>query len=371
MKRVSVLIKPASSLCNIKCRYCFYNDISSLREVESFGKMTKETTKRMIEQIYVDLEDGDYLSLAFQGGEPTLAGLSYYQYLIECINSQTKQVEVSYAIQTNGMVINERWCRLFKDNNFLVGLSMDGPAIFHNQGRVDWKQKGTFERVRKTKSLFDYHEISYNVLTVLTNEIAKEPETIFSFIMEEEIKYIQFIPCMDSLTENHQHSFGLSPDLFASFYQKILILWLEELKKNHYISIKLLDDLFHLLVNRQVTACGISGQCSVQYVIEGDGSVYPCDFYVTDDYKLGNIKEHTLRELFSQPLQQNFLYKKREVTNQCLQCPYQNICGGGCKRMKDVMYVDQEDTFCGFKELLDDYTKELVTINQYAGRLTE
>lgn len=371
MKRVSVLIKPASSLCNIKCRYCFYNDVSSLREVASFGKMTKETTKRMIEQIYVDLEDGDYLSLAFQGGEPTLAGLSYYQYLIECINSQNKKVNVSYAIQTNGMVINDRWCRLFKDNNFLVGLSMDGPAIFHNQGRVDWKQKGTFERVRKTKALFDFHEISYNILTVLTNEIAKEPEAIFSFIMEEEIKYIQFIPCMDSFTENHQHSFGLTPDLFASFYQKILILWLVELKNNHYISIKLLDDLFHLLVNRQVTACGINGQCSVQYVIEGDGSVYPCDFYVTDDYKLGNIKENTLKELFSQPLQQNFLCEKREVTKECLQCPYQNICGGGCKRMKDVMYVNQADTFCGFKELLDHYTKELVTINQYVGRSTE
>ncbi|MBO0477782.1 SPASM domain-containing protein [Vagococcus sp. DIV0080] len=362
MKHISVLIKPASSLCNIKCRYCFYNDISSIREVKSYGKMTKEVGMKMIDQIYVDLEDGDQLKLTFQGGEPTLAGLSFYQSLIAYIKSQPKAVDVSFGIQTNGMVINEKWCDLFKENNFLVGLSMDGPAIFHDEGRVDWKQRGTYQRVKKTKELFDEYGITYNILTVLTNQVAKEPEKIMAFIKDENIQYIQFIPCLDSFSESHEHSYALTPELFAYFYQKMYQLWLDELHNKNYISIKLFDDLFHLLVNRQVSSCGINGKCQSQYVIEGDGSVYPCDFYVTDAYCLGNITEQSLKELFSQPINMTFMCEGRQVKKQCMSCPFSQLCGGGCKRMADTMYVNQTDTYCGFKEVLEVYTSRLPDI---------
>lgn len=362
MKHISVLIKPASSLCNIKCRYCFYNDISSIREVKSYGKMTKEVGMKMIDQIYVDLEDGDHLTLTFQGGEPTLAGLSFYQSLIAYIKSQPKAVDVSFGIQTNGMVINEKWCDLFKENNFLVGLSMDGPAIFHDEGRVDWKQRGTYQRVKKTKELFDEYGITYNILTVLTNQVAKEPEKIMAFIKDENIQYIQFIPCLDSFSESNEHSYALTPELFAYFYQKMYQLWIDELHNKNYISIKLFDDLFHLLVNREVSACGINGKCQSQYVIEGDGSVYPCDFYVTDAYCLGNITEQSLKELFSQPINMTFMCEGRQVKKQCMSCPFSQLCGGGCKRMADTMYVNQADTYCGFKEVLEVYTSRLPDI---------
>lgn len=222
MKHISVLIKPASSLCNIKCRYCFYHDLSSIREVRSFGKMSKELSKKMIDQIYVDLNDGDQLTLAFQGGEPTLAGLNFYRCLVSYIKEQEKQVNVHYAIQTNGMVINDNWCTFFKENNFLVGLSMDGPAIFHDSSRVDWKQRGTFNRVHRTKELFDSYGIDYNVLTVLTNEMASAPDEMMSFIQSEKIEFIQFIPCMNGFSDDHQHDYALTPELFASFYKKCM-----------------------------------------------------------------------------------------------------------------------------------------------------
>ena len=365
MKHISVLIKPSSSLCNIKCRYCFYNDISSIREVNSYGKMTKEFAKIMINQIYVDLEDGDILSLAFQGGEPTLAGLSFFKSFIAHVKSQEKQVQVNYAIQTNGMVINHAWCQLLKENDFLVGLSMDGPAIFHDESRVDWKQRGTFERVKKTKDLFEEYGIEYNILTVLTNEIAYHPAEIMSFLKEEKIKFIQFIPCLEALSNDYQHPYGLTPELFAYFYKTLFFSWLEELKKGQYISIKLFDDLFHLLVNRQVTACGINGKCQTQYVIESDGSVYPCDFYVLDEYRLGYIHEQTLRELFNQDINFNFMCQKRKATKECQRCPYQNVCGGGCKRMAESIYVNQEDTYCGFKDVLETYIKKMPELVSY------
>lgn len=120
VKHISVLIKPASGLCNIRCQYCFYADITSLREVESYGRMTESTMERMIAQLFIDLVDGDELTLAFQGGEPTLAGLNYYKALTSLVAEYCEQVKVkvNYAIQTNGMIVNDRWCRLFKQYNF-------------------------------------------------------------------------------------------------------------------------------------------------------------------------------------------------------------------------------------------------------------
>ena len=159
MKHISVLIKPASSLCNLRCSYCFYANVSSLREVRSFGKMKEEVTEKMIENIYADLEDGDQLTLAFQGGEPTLAGLQYFQHLIAYVGTKEKKVQVSYTLQTNGTMINEKWCAFLKEHDFLVGLSIDGHPLYHDLHRVDPKGRGTFQRVLQTKQLFDYYEI--------------------------------------------------------------------------------------------------------------------------------------------------------------------------------------------------------------------
>ena len=199
MKHISVLIKPASSICNLRCSYCFYANVSSLREVRSFGKMKEEVTERMIENIYADLEDGDQLTLAFQGGEPTMAGLNYFRTVIRLVAQQQKQVQVHYAIQTNGTIINEKWCAFLKEHDFLVGLSIDGHPLYHDLNRVDPKGRGTFQRVLQTKQLFDHFEIDYNVLCVLTNPLAKEAKKVFRFLKEQQIDFVQFIPCLDDL----------------------------------------------------------------------------------------------------------------------------------------------------------------------------
>lgn len=351
MKHISILIKPASSLCNIRCQYCFYANVSSLREVKSFGKMKKEIAEKMIANVFVDLTDGDELTLAFQGGEPTLAGLNYFENIVKLVLNQEKKVKVNYAIQTNGIIINDRWCRFLKENNFLVGLSIDGHPLYHDLHRVDPKGRGTFQRVLQTKKLFDVYDIAYNVLCVLTNPLAKEAKKVFQFLKEEQIEYIQFIPCLDDLEVKSNNSYALTPRRFASFYKEFFNLWFAELKKGHYISVKLFDDIFNLLVRKQATACGILGNCQIQYVIESDGSVYPCDFYVLDEYKIGYIQEQTLKALFEQPISRKFVCEKQETRKQCAICPFQKICNGGCKRMKDAVYVD-ETGFCGYQHIL-------------------
>lgn len=354
MKHISVLIKPASSLCNIRCKYCFYADVSSLREVRSFGRMKKDVSKKMIENIYADLEDGDELTLAFQGGEPTLAGLPYFQYIISLINEQTKKVHVHYAIQTNGIIINRKWCKFLKENDFLVGLSIDGHPLYHDLNRLDPKGRGTFHKVLHTKQLFDEFRIEYNVLCVLTNPLAKEAQKVFRFIKEQKIQYVQFIPCLDELNGEKRNSYALTTKRFGSFYHNIFQLWMKELQNKHYISIKLFDDLVNLMVFRTASACGMLGNCQVQYVIEADGSVYPCDFYVLDGYRMGYIQENTLKELFEQDITHQFICDKKHLNQECLSCPFLQFCRGGCKRMKDAMYID-ENKNCGYRQLLKEF----------------
>lgn len=362
MKHISVLIKPASSLCNLRCKYCFYANVSSLREVRSFGKMKPEVAEKMIENIYADLDDGDQLTLGFQGGEPTFAGLSYFQAIVALVKAQTKQIQVHYAIQTNGTLINESWCRFLKENNFLVGLSIDGHPLYHDLNRVDTKGRGTFQRVLHTKHLFDHYQIDYNVLCVLTNPLAKEAKKVFQFIKKEKIEYVQFIPCLDDLDATEKSPYALTPKRFASFYHQLFHLWLAELRRGQYISIKLFDDLVNLLVHRQVTACGILGNCQVQYIIEADGSVYPCDFYVLDEYRMGYIQDQTLRELFEQEISQKFVCDKPPLSALCQACPFLSMCHGGCKRMKDAMYVDEQAQICGYRSLLKEFIPHIEEI---------
>lgn len=217
MKQISVLIKPASGLCNLKCTYCFYADVTSLREVKSYGIMKNETMQRMIDQLFADLVDGDQLTLAFQGGEPTLIGLRFYQKLTDYVEEWTKRVrvEVNYALQTNGTLIDEKWAQFLKHHQFLVGLSIDGSERHHNLYRLDGKGRGTFERIKETKDLLDNYEVDYNVLCVLTEPMSHAPDEVFNFIKKENIEYIQFIPCLDSLSKGESNKYALTPRQFA------------------------------------------------------------------------------------------------------------------------------------------------------------
>ena len=362
MKHISVMIKPASALCNLRCKYCFYANVSSLREVRSYGKMKPEVTEKMIDNIFIDLEDGDELTFAFQGGEPTLAGLSYFQHFVSYVKQQEKVVTVHYALQTNGMLINEIWSQFLLKNDFLVGLSIDGHPAIHNQNRLDHRQRGTFQKVLETKHLFDDYQIEYNILCVLTEQLSFEAQKVYDFIVSEEVNYIQFIPCLDDLDAVERGEYALTPESFANFYLTLLQLWLSDLKKGKYRSIKLFDDIINLLVRQQLTACGIMGNCRVQYVIEADGSVYPCDFFVLDEYRMGNIQENTLREIFEAPITSSFLCSKNNLPEKCLTCPFKDICNGGCKRMNDAMYINKQTNFCGNKKLLEGFIPEMPEI---------
>ena len=345
----------------MRCRYCFYSDISTARETPSYGIMSENTIDRILDNTFIDLVDGDEITFAFQGGEPTLAGLPWFRHFGENVAARKKEVKVNYAFQTNGLLLDESWCEFFHDNSFLIGLSIDAGRRFHDRNRLSSIGEGTFEACLKRKELLEKNHVEYNILCVLTNEIAKEPDKIWRFIINENIRYIQFIPCLEPLALGPPASpmvqqiseNTLRPALFAKFYSRLLPLWINELEKNNYISVKLFDDVVNYFCKGLTTSCGIDGQCNNQYVIEADGSVYPCDFYVFDKYKTGNLAENTLREIFDTELVRNFLDEKPDLPQICDSCRFFKACRGGCKRMRNVMYAGAGDVFCGYKSFLE------------------
>ena len=359
MKQISVMIKPASSLCNMRCKYCFYSDVSSLREVASFGIMREETLQAVIHNIFVDLESGDQLTLAFQGGEPTLAGLDFYRTLIGLVDQCCpKGVRVNYALQTNGYLLNREWCEFLKQHHFLVGLSLDGPSQFHNANRLDAAGEGTFRKVLSAKKLMDEIGVEYNVLIVLTNHLARHPVQIWNFIKEQKLSYVQFIPCLGSL-EGQGDVYALTPQRYASFYRGIFDLWYKEYRQGNYISIKLFDDLVNLLAFGQCNACGLTGRCHSQIIVEADGSTYPCDFYVLDEYCTGNLVSDSVVEILHSAKGIQFEKRPSAELSLCTTCPYRQICGGGCQRMRQEVCYRAGDTLCGHRMLLDSIGERL------------
>jgi uncharacterized protein len=225
-----------------------------------------------------------------------------------------------------------------------VGLSLDGYAEIHNKNRVDNIGAGTYSRVCNAKRLLESYKVDFNILTVLTREAARHPQKMWNFIEKEDISYIQFIPCLDKT------DCGLSPGEFYGFYSG---LFKTARSNGKYISVKLFEDIIDLFALGKAAACGMNGQCSPQFVVEADGSVYPCDFYCTDEFRLGNLKELSLRDAFESSAAKAFRQAKRKLPQACDNCRYLIACNGGCKRQFHAMCVDAKG-FCGFKALLDE-----------------
>lgn len=362
MKNLSIMLKPASSLCNLRCKYCFYADISNMRSVKSCGIMTQETVFSILENVKSDLSAGDKITFVFQGGEPTLAGLDFFKNFVTAVRQWDISVQVSFSLQTNGILIDDEWCLFLKENNFLVGVSLDLLPECHDDVRVDSKNDGTYKSVLKSIRLLDKYKVEYNVLCTLTNAIARYPGKVWNRILELDIRYIQFTPCLGELERAENTLYALTPKRFASFYTELFGYWLEAYKRKNYRSIKFFDDVVNLMVFSRPTSCGMNGSCQSQLVIEADGSAYPCDFYCIDDYCIGNLCKQGFIELLGSQKAQEFINRPHTKPIMCENCPYAGFCGGNCKRMQKEICCDVKDTYCGYRKFLENCGSELAKI---------
>ena len=360
MQYVSLLIKPASSLCNMKCRYCFYADVSEHREESSKGIMSDETVDKLIDRSLEQFGGDTCITYAFQGGEPTCAGLPFFEKFVQKVEERKTTQTIQYALQTNGYLVDDTWASFFKKHDFLIGVSLDGYAENHDHFRICRDGSSSYSKVMKCIKTLRRHEVEHNILTVLTSRLSAHPDELYDFYKKNKMKYVQLIPCLPDLEHNDQE-FALKPKEFFSFYDVFFNRWFEDYLKGEVMSVTLFDNLIPLFAGIPPQQCGYLGRCSRQCVIEGNGDVYPCDFYAVDGLKVGNICDSSMDELSRSPVYDVFLKQKRTKCKACEGCRYEGICHGQCKRLS-VCYYDEE--YCGYQEFIRKNERKLLYVAQ-------
>lgn len=329
----SIMIKPASSACNLECAYCFYKDEAEGRKVACHPFMDERTVVSLLEK---GLAGVDTVTFAFQGGEPSLVGLDWFKRFVELekeLNIDEKHV--NYGFQTNGTLLDDAWGRFFHDNHFLVGISCDGFPKLHNLYRKRLDASRSSDGVFRGIDAMLHNHVDLNVLTVVTDAVADNIDAMWDFFMDKGLTFQQYIACLDPL-DGDVNRF-LNPVAYGRFLVRLAKKWVAALQGPRPVSIRLFDNFISILMGYPPEECDMNGHCSVQYVIESDGTVYPCDFYCTDRYELGNINDLTISELDDRRNEINFLHESDAIHADCARCPIFPLCRAGCKRNRDAL----------------------------------
>ena len=358
MPALSLLIKPASGNCNMRCRYCFYADELDNREIRSYGKMSVDTMHTIVDKA---MEYGDYeCTIAFQGGEPTLAGLDFYRDLVAYVTAHEnpKKLKIHYALQTNGYLINEEWAAFLGENHFLVGVSLDGLKEIHDRYRLDAAGKGTYQRVISAIRLLENHQVEYNILTVVTAATARNGQKIYNYFKKNHFGYQQYIECLDPIGEEPgQHEYSLTPEKYGEFLKSMFDAWYLDMRSGTYVYNRYFENLMMIMAGQQPESCNMRGVCGKQWVFEADGSVYPCDFYALDQWCLGNINKNSFEEMDQKRDELGFIQWSMRQQEDCQKCRWFGLCRNGCRRNREPVTAENTNRnyFCKSYQMFFEY----------------
>ncbi len=363
MPPMNILIKPASGSCNLQCRYCFYTDIASKREQENYGVMQQDTLETLVQKALSEAEES--CGFNFQGGEPVIAGIDFYRTLVDLQQKYNhKNLTVHNSLQTNGTLIDKEFAMFLAKHHFLVGLSMDGPKEVNDLCRTAVGGKSSFSGVLKAKELFEQFSVEYNILCVVTASTTRFTEKIYAYYKKLGINYLQFIPCLDPFGEPRGgYGWSLTPEAFGSFLCKLYDLWEADFLAGRYISIRHFDNWLSILMGRPPESCAMAGICTCYFVVEANGDVFPCDFYVTDEYRLGNISTHSFAQMATSPRALDFVQTSIKRDDACSTCSYFMLCRCGCRRDRE----DGLSYFCKSYQMF--FKKNAARLQKIAGLL--
>jgi uncharacterized protein len=345
MQPFTLLIKPSGSDCNIDCKYCFYKD-----RPPQFGS----GKQRMSDEVLTKLVK-DYITLGFpvvgfawQGGEPTLMGIDFFHKAVELQKKYgSSGQEVSNTLQTNGILLDDNWCKFFHENKFLLGISIDGSKEFHDQYRLDHSGSGTFDRVMRGIENCKKHKVEFSTLVLLNNKNVEHPDTLFNFLIENELTYFQFIPCVETDPATKTIAdFSVTPKQYGDFLCRLFDLWYEYGPDK--MNIRDFDSLVTYYVMGKHTICAYSKQCAGFVVIEHNGDAFCCEFFVEPKWRLGNILQTPLSKLAASNIKRSFARDKQNLCNKCLLCSHMDICRGGCMKDRVRLTADTggQNYFC-------------------------
>jgi uncharacterized protein len=350
-----LLIKPVGADCNLRCDYCFYLRAHEVYAERGRHVMSPEVLETMVRGLLeLRFEQSVF---AWQGGEPTLAGVDFFRRVVSLqqkfgANGQA----VSNSLQTNGLLLDESWCRLFRDFNFLIGLSIDGPEHVHDAVRKNAAGSGTWYKAMAAARLMDSMRVDYNVLCVVNKNNVSMGGDLLRWFIGQGFKYVQFIPCYDPGAP-----LNVEPDEFGKFLCDTFDVWSKEAWGK--VSVRDFEALLSMHIGLPEGICTHGRKCNKYIVIEHDGNVYPCDFFVYDEWRLGNIMEAPLDSFMATEKYRAFAARKYKVAA-CSGCKWRKLCNGGCQ--KDRMSagaVDQRTPFCGaYKAFFEHATPQFDAI---------
>lgn len=329
----NILVKPAGPDCNMACTYCFYSGKHSLFPETAVHRMSEAVLTELIRQFME--QSVAQVSIAWQGGEPTLMGLPFFQRAVELEERYGRGKTVGNGLQTNGLLIDRDWARFFKQHNFLIGLSLDGPAHIHDHYRLRLGGQATWGTIMDSARLLLDAGVSVNALTVVNDYSVRFPDEIYSFHKANGLSYMQFIPCLetDPADPRHPAAYSVPSEDYGEFLCRLYDLWRTDFVDGKpTTSIRFFESLLFAYAGFPPPECTLMSACGPYVVVEHNGDVFSCDFFVEPQWRLGNIMQGSLDEMLNSPRQSEFGQAKADLPAECSACPWLKICRGGCPK---------------------------------------
>lgn len=367
-KPLYVMVKPASSICNLNCKYCYYLEKTNLYKAgDADGRfiLTDQLLEKFIEQ-YICSQTQQQVMFTWHGGEPLMRPLSFYKKASALQQRFARGRHIDNSIQTNGTLLTDEWCEFLKENNWLVGISIDGPQEFHDEYRRNRQGQPTFRKVMHGISLLKKHGVEWNAMAVVNDFNSEYPLDFYHFFKEIGAHYIQFAPIVERIVPHadgrHLASvhdaddceladFSVSPERWGTFLCSIFDEWVRNDVGKYYV--QLFDATLANWVGEQPGLCTLASTCGHAGVMEYNGDVYSCDHFVFPEYKLGNIKTHTLTEMMYGDKQSLFGRMKQDaLPSKCKSCEYLFACHGECPKNR---FVKTENGEPGLNYLCSGY----------------
>ena len=343
-----VMLKPAGPLCNLACKYCYYLEKQKLYPQDKSRVISDELLEAFIKQ-YIESQTMPQVLFTWHGGETTMRPVSFYRRALELQRRYARGRQIDNCIQTNGTLLTDEWCEFFRENNFLVGISIDGPQEFHDKYRRTRTGKPSWYDVMRGIRLLQKHDVEWNAMAVVNNYNADYPVEFYRFFKELGCKYLQFTPVVERIIQRSDGltlapgmqeggkvtDFSVSPEQWSQFLCGVYDEWVRhDVGK---IFVQTFDATLANWAGVPPSICSLSATCGQAAVMEFNGDVYSCDHFVFPEYKIGNIRQQTLTGMMYGDKQKAFGRLKRDtLPRQCRECQFQFACHGECPRNRFV-----------------------------------
>lgn len=343
-----IMLKPAGALCNLRCKYCYYLEKNELYKRQGNHVITDELLEKFVKE-YIEAQTTPNILFTWHGGETLMRPISFYRRALELQRIYSHGRQIDNCIQTNGTLLNDEWCEFFKQNNFLVGVSIDGPQEFHDEYRKTGTGRPTFRDVMKGINLLNKHGVEWNALAVVNDFNADYPLDFYHFFKEIGCRYIQFTPIVERITtrpdnlrlapgmqeEGMLADFSITAGQWGNFLCTIFDEWVHHDVGEYYI--QLFDATLANWVGQAPGICTMAEECGHAGVMEFNGDIYSCDHFVFPEYKLGNLHDQTIFEMMNGQRQREFSrMKKQMLPQQCRECRFLFACHGECPKNRFV-----------------------------------